>query len=252
MLIFAQYACYEELEACLDPLAKNYTLAADETCDGCCEYPALEIRVNHFYGNAVYALNKSYVNNIGDSFSITQQSIYISNIQFINEKGEVLDNLTTKAFTENSSAVIKISNFCLVKANSVSCLAGSARFAGNITQAKFRLGLDPSLASLDSASVSRDAVLTWKEPAWLDHTYYGLYFRIKSADNVERNVYVPTDASFNLNALAPSPNAPGQAIQFAIKVNYEILFRNVSFKTMTDKELSDGIIANISEAFSAS
>ncbi|MCB0645813.1 MAG: hypothetical protein KDC49_04075 [Saprospiraceae bacterium] len=248
--LFGLTSCYEELDGCLDPLARNYTLAADNDCSDCCEFPAIELRINHVYGSGTYGLNRDLVTNVGDTFRVTQQSIYLSRIYFTTPSGDVLENRSTKMYTLDEVNVLKPLDFCLIKSTSVVCSAGTARYAGQVNKAHFQLGLEEGLTMLDSASVSRDPVLTWREPARVNNTYYALYFKVTTSDNQEKVYYVPADDVFDFTSGPGYVNGAGQAIQFYISIDYFKLFEDINFKTMPNEEVVKQIMTNISKAFS--
>lgn len=248
--LFGLTSCYEELDGCLDPLARNYTLAADKDCDDCCEFPAIELRISHKFGSGTYGLNRDLVTNVGDTFRVTQQSIYLSSIYFTTPSGDVLENRSSNMYTLNAINVLKPLDFCLIKSTSVVCTAGSARYAGKVNKAHFRVGLEESLTELDSTSVSRDPVLTWREPARANGTYYALYFKVTTSNNQEKVYYVPADDAFEFTSGPGYANGAGQAIQFFINIDYFRLFENINFKTMTDDAVVKQIMTNISKAFS--
>lgn len=250
-LLFTLPACYEELEGCLDPLAKNYTLAADADCPECCEYPGMELQFKHVFGTGTYALNKWFSTVPGDSFNISQQSIYLSSVSLKTISGETLNNLSLKTYTLNQNTVEVLADFCLVKSTSVVCSAGSARFAGSVNGASFVVGLNDQLTNFDSASVARDAVLTWREPARSDDTYYAMYFKVTCRDSTEKSIFVPLLTPFSLQKSEGYINTPGQTVAFVVSLDYQKLFANINFGDTEAAIIAQMIAGNLSTALTA-
>lgn len=73
-------ACYEPISDCLDPLAANFSLTADNDCDDCCSYPSVNIRFYPVWDTLDIDTSHFYRQSTGDSISIKGAQFFISNL----------------------------------------------------------------------------------------------------------------------------------------------------------------------------
>ncbi|HPN68847.1 MAG TPA: hypothetical protein PLZ32_04985, partial [Saprospiraceae bacterium] len=224
-------SCYQDIEECLDPLAKNYELSADVACKACCLYPDLSIGISHLYGSENYSINKMYVDAVGDTFTIADQAFFFSEIKFNDAESQLINNLTFKQFTIGGETKTFPTDYCLLRSTPVECIAGSAKFAGGLSSLQFLVGLRDDLTRLDSISVATDKNLSRREVLYTSNGYRSAYFSIKTNDGMVKTVFVADDIPISLITNNPPINKPGATIQYKIKLDYAVLFQGIAFKT---------------------
>lgn len=73
--------CYEHPEGCMDVRAGNYDVKADNACENCCKYPALNLTVSHsFEGNPVDTNTFLQLEEVPD-VRIRSLSLYLSDFK---------------------------------------------------------------------------------------------------------------------------------------------------------------------------
>ncbi|MBK7805012.1 MAG: hypothetical protein IPJ51_01650 [Saprospiraceae bacterium] len=78
MIIFSLSSCYTRNEACLDTIATNYDVTADDDCDACCIYPTMSLNVSHMAGDSVFSPQKMYTNDLGQNYQLLDVRFYLS------------------------------------------------------------------------------------------------------------------------------------------------------------------------------
>ena len=76
-------ACYENQSGCLDLMASNFDVDADEDCckdpdDCCCEYPDLILNVAHQLDSASLQIGQTYSNNLGQPYILIAVNFFLS------------------------------------------------------------------------------------------------------------------------------------------------------------------------------
>lgn len=89
LLLFS--ACYEPKEGCLDARATNFSLDADEACSDCCEYPTLQLSLQHrivLPGREVFlSTDSTYYDGSGQPFRFNKIRFYLSNLRLVRADG---------------------------------------------------------------------------------------------------------------------------------------------------------------------
>ena len=80
--------CYESEEGCLDPLAKNYDVSADEA--GPCNYPDLTMELNQVYDTLIFVPGRAFEATGVDSIKIDTLESILSGFTLtdVKDKGE--------------------------------------------------------------------------------------------------------------------------------------------------------------------
>lgn len=241
-------SCYQDIEACLDPLAKNYDLSTDVECKACCLFPNLSIGITHTYGTENYSVNKAFVGTFADTFTITEQAMYFSGIEFIDADGVSLTNLTSKEFTVSGEKKDFESNYCLLRSTPIECVSGSAKFAGEIKKINFTLGLETDLTKIDSISAATDKNLSRREVLYVENKYRSAYFKIKTQSGIIKTIYLDQNIPISLSSPTPFTNKSGQTIQYKIKMEYAILFEGIDFEHSENTVIQSKLTANFAKA----
>ena len=102
VLISFLMSCYTRKEACLDVLAANYDVSADDACLDCCTYPKLKLEIQHFVKDSVYSNTTIYTNDLNQSFKILDVRFYVHAFELFNKetgKKEVLETIKNQDST---------------------------------------------------------------------------------------------------------------------------------------------------------
>lgn len=131
LCLFLFNACYEDRIGCLDGDATNFDLLADQPCPDCCEYPALSVDVDHFYGEERFSFDSTYVDAGGNPFSVLRFRYYLSDLRLgtLSSTLEEPENPVELGVIDGSDTLTVVLNadVALITASS-----GSARTLGRL------------------------------------------------------------------------------------------------------------------------
>jgi hypothetical protein len=134
-------ACYEPVEGCLDADAKNYNVAADNDCSGCCQLPQVDIVITFLFNDNSFNLGDTL--DVGASKIILSDfHIYLSNITVQNNLGESL-YLEDSVRIENSdgSQFFVGDNYRYFDRQRFSTSLDGLRYTGPISSISFDVGI---------------------------------------------------------------------------------------------------------------
>ncbi|PHI20623.1 hypothetical protein CEQ90_06080 [Lewinellaceae bacterium SD302] len=162
--------CYEDVEGCLDPNAANYDLDADIEClETCCEFPELNIAINHLYGDTLLDRDSFYVNAANNVFRITRLRYYWSDLALIQEDGTRLepeDSLDIGLVDMNNDTLLVVinDNLNLFRTGSSSEREiGTFRTAQSVTSLTGRIGIEDDYQRVAPATAPDDHPLGFQE-----------------------------------------------------------------------------------------
>jgi len=190
-LVALLFSCTEPEEGCIDVLASNFEINADDDCcadtqeECCCTFPTL--RLNLFYkGVATDTLSNASSNirldtyypldNLGDSIRIDSFSMFVSDLTpFDNIAGDSLSVIEILEITtiDGDGQTITNSlqdNIALVEMPLFQFTVGTFRSDISIDEISFNLGLGPNLVNIDPTSVDNDHPLGNEYTVLFDNT----------------------------------------------------------------------------------
>ncbi len=160
-------ACYEPVQGCLDVLATNYSITADESCPDeivdCCTYPAIFLDVEPMVGDQGFSEDSIYVTLTNDSFRIVQAMFFIGDFNARNLDGEIVEIDEDLSFTTLSNGQSIISSdkddVALVIRPRVNFEFGEFKSPDVYEAFGFSFGLNPNWNHADISSLSELHIL---------------------------------------------------------------------------------------------
>ncbi len=141
-------ACYEPQEGCLDPLAKNYDVSADEA--GNCKYPGLIIELEQMYDSLTFFPGRPLQAGGVDSIKIDTLQCILSAYSLLNRDG--MREYTTSRRTivqEDGSKLNVRDDLIAMKASRSSYTVGEFAKPGRYDSLRFQAGLPAGWKKVD-------------------------------------------------------------------------------------------------------
>lgn len=145
LMSFMLLSCYESQDGCLDTLAKNYDVTADNECDDCCKYGNLNLAIAHEYNGVGFNLGDTLANDIGERFVLIDFLYVLSGVDLMTEDGPLI--LKDSILLSGDEVKYIQSDIAKFQKNRYSTTMGTFRYTGMINQISFQYGLPSSLLS---------------------------------------------------------------------------------------------------------
>lgn len=243
-------SCYKNKSGCLDILASNYSIGADDDCNACCTYPKMLVKVTHSFNGEDFQLGKEYTNNIGSIFKISEQQFFISSLSFFDDAGKTINVRDSIKFTSKGVVKTFVQDFNTIRATVASAQLGSAKYSGNPSKVTFKLGLSDQLSLIDSVSSLQLESLIRSKDNYIDGKYQSFYFKLTKV-GVNQDITISTSASYPFTFdLSNEVVKAGAPLTLNITINYADIFADISFPTMTNSEINSRVLVNIQKAIS--
>lgn len=132
--------CYESKEGCLDPFGVNYSYEADEDCDDCCQYPAVQVRVKNYNGEVFVSPGDTLMDINGKPFRYLNYSLLVHGFEWqgVDTSFQVLERTLVE---EDGSSMLSADDFIVLEGSKYSHTIGSMRCEGAIKKIAFSVGL---------------------------------------------------------------------------------------------------------------
>ena len=261
IIVLAFSSCYQPKEGCLDINAKNFDVAADDSCcdeeSCCCEYPDLKFNVNFPLNrdtNLVFNMGEPYSLDGNHYFSVDSIAIFLSDIYLINEKGERFSTSdSVLVLHANDTSFIK-DDIALIRRNQFEYSIGKFQYVEQFVGMECKLGL------LDEANYIHQDSLSTSHP--LANKSEKMYNGIEQGFNFSRMVFhrdtlpsSPSHIVINTNVidLSYSFKEPlnfdrGDDVFVKISIYLLNLFENVDFGTDSDALIGEKIKQNLEKS----
>lgn len=235
LAVLLQMSCYVRKEGCLDTLASNFDVTADDGCSDCCTYPALQLNIKHMAGDSLLDIRKIYTNNLGQNYQLLDIRYYLSGFTLIRP-----DQSTTRIieviYNEDQS-VIQHNDMHICRITDNTLTAGTVKAFGQFDRLLLNMGLSDTLLNTSFTELPSNHVLLkankLKDAAG-NTTFATLrYVRIKQErrDTVNLNFGDSTDR-FYMNIDSTVITRKGENIIYNLKNDYKQLFMNVNLDTL--------------------
>lgn len=235
MLLLTQ--CYEREEACLDLLAQDYTITADDACDECCTYPEIQLRVFPMLGDSLFNMDTLVFNEAGQSYFIRDVVIILSKFELAIADVGVLKIRETAAFEDQDDEQIDLIDDHIPLRISSSVLdVGSIRENGLVDSLSFLVGVDHELVSVNEESVIFDY-----DTLYTDEGYYdiSLYIELQGSIQMDKVVRFFVNADESRILLEPDNVTKEARVNFGtqIEVDYQKLLNEVMIEESTEDQI---------------
>ena len=238
-------SCYTRKEACLDTIATNYDVTADDNCDACCTYPGLILLIKHMAGDTAFSTQKMYTNDLGQNYQLLDIRFYVSSFDLyqsdpINRTSQIITFIST---ADNSVRVPDDMKIIRIADNMITL--GSIKTYGKMDSLTFNVGLNATISNsvfvdLPSAHVlSNNNKLKNSDNELAFATIR--YVKIQPArDTVD--LYLREPALLTKITLDSTvTTAKGENIRYNLQTDYLKLLKNVnldSSKTFIEKTVN--------------
>lgn len=145
--------CYEPVEGCLDPLSANFNLTADNDCEDCCSYPAINIRFYPMWDTLNLSTTVFYTNQSGDSLQITEASFLVSNAYLTGESVPELSSQDSVVLDCDGPLTMynALNNITI---NSQTAQIANVLLDQGYTNLHMTIGIASCLATVDTSAIS--------------------------------------------------------------------------------------------------
>lgn len=251
--------CYTRKEGCLETLASNYDVTADDACTSCCTYPKLILNIEGF--RKIEQINDVLTNEKGQKYNIQDIRLYISEFLLFQRTEQIKIN---EVIGTANNAVVNRNDMKIVRSADASIDIGTVKAFGKFDSLVFYMGLTKSVLEntfinlptshvLSTASKLSDAqgetaILTmrykYKSPTQKD-SIHNIVILHKDVDNSKWK-YVVKD-SINLK-FKDKISSKGENIEAKINADYTKILHNVDLESPKDTILKK-VALNIRSIF---
>ncbi len=268
IFLFSLSSCFEPQNGCLDVGATNYSIYADDRCNGCCEYPELRIDFQHkvVLPDTILNLNFSedvYTDGVGNSFKINDLQYYLTDFRFVREDGTELSVEDTVSVTLNngsggSTTEVIEDNFALIDPASFAVpVMGTFRENGAFTAVRFNIGINATADQADPETFEDSHPLSATNGMYDSERQGYVFNRIElitdvNVDSIVSVVEIGTAPSL-VSVEIPTPDLflePGFNIQTVLFVDYLRWFSTANVLSEDKELLSRQIVDQIADSFS--
>ncbi|GLR19627.1 hypothetical protein GCM10007940_42430 [Portibacter lacus] len=245
-MIFLATSCYEKQEGCIDFRANNYDFGADKTCEDCCTFPDMKIKVNHNWGDTILFHDSIYTGFMNQQIRIVDAQFFISEVYLTqgDDRVTVLETLDIEDINGNISEIPD--NIAFVQSSRFTYDIGTFNQPDIYDGIAFRLGINGNFNSSETEDY----------PGFFDETNYEYTnFRMRyvleniSTDTITFELNGPeTTVSFELDANFELP----VGLDFTIPLNaaYGRLLNNVDMTKLSSGAEQSKIISNFNDFLS--
>lgn len=242
-------ACYDRKEACLDKLAADYDVTADDDCMDCCKYPALRLMINQMAGDSLFRISDTLTNDLGQKYTIEDIRYYLSGFGLY--QGDSVYAIREKLMTENNNFSLA-NDMKILRGTDRELEIGSIRAFGKFDSLSFEMGLSPSMISTTFINLPTNHVLQNNFRLKDDKenlSYFTMRFRRISPvrDTTSQFIYIVQKPNLKTLSIDKSiTTTQGQPFVFSFKTDYATLLKNLDI-TMKNDTLTSLIYENLNK-----
>ena len=263
LVVLAISGC-EEDPGCLDVLANNYAVDAEDPCTDCCSYPELRLSLRHRWiiGDSVrnFPADSSVYKIGNDVVRFERIRFFLSNLQFVRKNGEVLDLLDrltlSVQFAGDTIQEDITDNFTLAEAGSFrTYVPGTYRGSGAFDKLRFTLGVPSPVADQSPDQFPAGHPLadegTNMYTAQNGFAHTRIAYALPAADTLiqvlrtggeQQLVQVELPIALQID--------PGFHSEIVLAVDYQKWFADLDLAEGEPQEVSAQIVSNQAESFS--
>jgi len=268
--------CTETEEGCIDVLADNFEINADDDCcadtqeECCCTFP--DLRLNLFYkGVAADTLSNAASNirldtyypldNLEDSIRIDSFSLFVSDLtpldNIASDSLNVMETLEISTVDGNGETIINSfqDNIALVEMPLFQFTIGTFRSDIPIDEIRYNLGLVPGLANIDPTSVDNGHPLGSEYTVLFDDTAMQylvgrIGFTLKRGTEEQAVVQnLESFETFSQPFVNPALVDRGSTLDIRMRINILDIFKGIVFD-IPIMEIPDLINENLGTSIS--
>lgn len=230
-------SCYTRTEGCLDLLANNYDVSADDGCETCCVFPSIVIDITHEVNGVKYRADSLLKNDLDQYYLISDVRFYISDFELTkldNSKPTIIEQICTSDKTYCPADDVK-----LIRATTPQIKIGTVKNYGDFKDFGFFLGLDTNFTNKtfvglpNTHPLAKASKLVNANGAFIDFSFNVSKFKILT--DTTRMLEKTDNYRLSLGG-QPIPFAKGQSlttrkgenINFALKIDYGSLLQGIN------------------------
>lgn len=166
-------SCYEREEACLDELATNFTISADDACDECCTYPSVGFQISHFLGIDRWGPDSIITNDFGQEMKMRQSLVYLSDFKLYKTDGGTLEVGEESEYEDlDGNSITLKEDHILIDQNDNFMSIGTIRENGTIDSISCNIGIHHNYISLDENELLFKSDSLYESEQYFDMVFY--------------------------------------------------------------------------------
>lgn len=235
-------ACRPKEEGCMDPLAENYNVIADQNC--CCEYYQLSFNLQHFYGNDSIPLEvgQLYADEQQDSFSLVATRLYLSSMRLQRDTGgyeTVEDRLSV-------ATGLVPDDYILTQTSTFRYNVGKFTHFGSYDSLELRLGLGTELQGLEPDDFEEQHPLNNENLYEAGFRSGKIEVQVQNEDST-RTFLLPLHESY-LQLAVDVETIDGADTQILLGLDYAALFDGIAFAQDDSITVVQNLLGNMRRA----
>ncbi|MEY3052957.1 MAG: hypothetical protein RLY31_2742 [Bacteroidota bacterium] len=259
-------ACYQPAEGCLDPLAANYDVSADDDCGStCCNYPSLKLSFQHrlaLPGGAEDGTTFRYDSlypafpDTNHLYAVRRARFLLSDLRLVRDDGVAVPLVDRIELIPATGVPLMLTD-CFVRADRdifQPAAAGTWVGSGLFGALRLTLGLPDSLQGLAPDDwpaghlLREDTLLYEEEDGYL--ALRMLLLRDTFPDTPVTDVRLAGPRTVDLPFDVPVRIDNGFDVGAILRIRYDRLLEGIDFAADTDDLVGQKMDANLTKAFS--
>ena len=248
-------ACYEHEEGCQDVNSLDYDVKADKSCEDCCSYPDLLLKVDHLYDGELFDTSTIFELN-NHSYKINSLNFFLSNFSLNNSNApadvHIQESISVKkqGASEYESKYFPVAKVNLGRTGDY--VLGTFKYADTYDKIGFDFGISEEInhAEMDKI-ISQNALYQNQDSMYIntDNGFYFLKMELEEIDGDHKSIRINgddhliswiADKTFDYNSRADR--------QISIEVDYNIWFENIDFEDENEANIEKILLENIPKA----
>ncbi len=250
-------ACQENVSGCMHPRAINFDPEADESTD--CDFYELVLEMQHYTSssaNDTMLLGDTLYDALDTAFVLNSCSILCSKATLIQtSQSTSMRGAEFLSLTRTDGTTVQVEdNFFVISPEIYSYNISEWKELGSFDSVRFYIGLNPLIENADPTSVTeQNHPLSSTSIPYLYAADSANYLSLNIGLSLYDSTFVKQIKMVDYVAITlPFSGAvlDGENTRLKLRLNYDILFDNVSVYNDTEAEIQLKLLQNISNAIS--
>ena len=248
-IVLILQSCYDPTSGCLDSLASNYNVAAEDECEDCCTYPNVIMSMNHLWNGESFIFGDTLVNEIGSKCILIDSKFHLSNFTFSLQNGNIVTNRDSVQLSINSQDTTIADDIALIRKNQSTSTLHSFRSADTVVNYSFRLGVPNELDSLTEINAEKYNNLAYNNGMRTGNAYAPYWFQIAVGDSLTDTISVFGDQDFLFSNEVMVTIEEGSNVSVPLTIQYDLWMEEINFIDDDADEIANKLRANATKAF---
>ena len=244
LIVFANIGCYEPESACLDLLANNYDVSADNDCQDCCTYPSIVIEMDHLWQDTSFRFGDTLTNNLGSSFLLLDQKFYLSNWTYHLSDGSSFKSRDSISLFISENEEFFKKDIVIVRQNQSTISNHTYRREGTLEACSFTLGVSDALNEISSEEAEEYSPLNFDNDLYIDQAFQSHWLQLGIGPTYSDTVNLYFDEDIAFSSSGNKNFQKGENISIPLTLIYDTLFSNISFEMSSANEIKNQIRVN--------